>query len=74
MKSMKNDKPAGNDGLTKEFYVTFWNDIKATFVSSLKQDKERKELSISQRQAIIKLIEKRTGIKDTLKIEELFYC
>ena len=46
---MKNDKPAGNDGLTKEFYVTFWNDIKATFVSSLKQGKERKELSISQR-------------------------
>ena len=74
MKSMKNDKSAGNDGLTKEFYVTFWNDIKATFVSSLKQGKERKELSISQRQAIIKLIEKRTGIKDTLKIEELFYC
>ena len=74
MKSMKNDKPAENDGLIKEFYVTFWNDIKATFVSSLKQGKERKELSISQRQAIIKLIEKRTGIKDTLKIEELFYC
>ena len=24
MKSMKNDKSPGNDGLTKEFYVTFW--------------------------------------------------
>ena len=36
MKSMKNDKSPGNDGLTKEFYVTFWDDIKATFVSSLK--------------------------------------
>ena len=23
MKSMKNDKSSGNDGLTKEFYVTF---------------------------------------------------
>ena len=55
MKSMKNDKSQGNDGLTKEFYVTFWDDIEATFVSSLKQAKERKELSISQRQAIIKL-------------------
>ena len=32
---------------------------KATFISSLKQAKERKELSISQRQAIIKLIEKK---------------
>ena len=48
MKSMKNDKSPGNDGLTKEFYVTFWDDIKATCVSSLKQAKERKELSISQ--------------------------
>ena len=33
---MKNDKSPGNDGLTKEFYVTFCDDIKATFVSSLK--------------------------------------
>ena len=28
MKSMKNDKSPGNDGLTKEFYITFWDDIK----------------------------------------------
>ena len=59
MKSMENDKSPRNDGLTKEFYVTFWDDIKATFVSPLKQAKERKELSISQRQAIMKLIEKK---------------
>ena len=65
MKSMENDKSPGNDGLTKEFYVTFWDDIKATFISSLKQAKERKELSISHGQAIIKLIEKRTEIKNT---------
>ena len=58
MKSMENDKSPGNDGLTKGFYITFWDDIKATFISSLKQAKERKELSISQRQAIIKLVEK----------------
>ena len=74
MKSMKNGKSPGNDGLTKEFYVTFWDDIKATFVSSLKQAKERKELSISQRQTIIKVIEKRTETKDTLKIGDLFLC
>ena len=59
MKSMKIDKSPGNDGLTKEFYVTFWDDIKATFISSLKQAKERKKLSISQKHAIIKLIEKK---------------
>ena len=74
MKSMKNDKSPGNDGSTKEFYVTFWDDIKATFISSLKQAKERKKLSISQTKAIIKLVEKRTEIKDTLKIGDLFLC
>ena len=67
MKSMKNDKSPGNDGLTKEFYVTFWNDIKATFVSSLKQAKEKKELSISQRQAMIKLIGKKDRDKRFIK-------
>ena len=66
---MENDKSPGNGSLTKEFYVTFWDDIKATFISSLKQAKERKELSVFQRQAIIQLIEKRTQIKDTLKLE-----
>ena len=59
MKSMKNDVSPGNNGLTNKFYVTFWNDVKATFISSLKQAKERKGLSNSQRQAIIKLTEKK---------------
>ena len=46
MKSMENNKSPGNNGLTKEFYVTFWDDIKTTFISSTKQAKERKKLSI----------------------------
>ena len=54
MKSMENDKSPGNNGLTKESYVTFRGNIKETFSSSLNQTKEIKELSISQRQAIIK--------------------
>ena len=28
LKSMQNNKTPGNDGLTKEFYETFWNEIK----------------------------------------------
>ena len=67
MKSKENDKSPGNDGLAKEFYVTFWNDIKATFISSLKQDKDRKELSISLRQAITKLIEEKDRDKRYIK-------
>ena len=64
---MENDKSPGNGSLTKEFYVTFWDDIKATFISSLKQAKDRKEQSISQRQAIIKLIEKKDRDKRYIK-------
>ena len=31
LKSMQNDKSPGNDGLTKEFYETFWNELKEIF-------------------------------------------
>ena len=44
---MKNDKTLGNDGLTKEFYETFWNEIKYVFLKSLKQAKEKGQLSTS---------------------------
>ena len=43
MKSMENDKSPRKNGLTKEFYETFWDDIKATLISSIKQAKKRKE-------------------------------
>ena len=34
--SFENNKSPCNDGLTKEFYYTFWDDIKDTFMKSLK--------------------------------------
>ena len=52
-------KSPGHDGLTKEFYEHFWDDLKFYFINFLKQSKIDGHLSISQRQAIIKLIAKK---------------
>ena len=65
MKSVPNNKTPGNDGQSKDFYKTFWKDIKDVFITSLKQAKIEGSLSISERQAVIKLLEKKTEIKDT---------
>ena len=56
---MPNNKSPGNDGISKEFYETFWLKIKDFFINSFRQSKFEGQLSISQRQAIIKLIEKK---------------
>ena len=29
--SMENNKSPGNNGLTRKFYITFWNEVKGTF-------------------------------------------
>ena len=45
LKSMQNNKTPGNDGLTIEFYETFWNEIKYVFLDSLKQTKEKRSIT-----------------------------
>ena len=62
MKSMKNNKTPCNDGLTKEFFETFWDELKTLLMESVNQAFHAKILSISQRQAAIKFIEKKIGI------------
>ena len=72
MKNMQNNKSPGNDGLTKEFYEGFWDEIKELLIASATEAKHRGELSISQRQAIIKLTENKIEKKDKLKIGDPF--
>ena len=41
---MQNNKSPGNDGLTKEFYKTFWNEMKYLFMNSIMEAREKKEV------------------------------
>ena len=56
-KKQAKDKSPGNDGLTKESYDTFRNELKEIFIDFVSETKEH--LSTSQRQAIIRLTDKR---------------
>ncbi|KAL9962019.1 hypothetical protein ACROYT_G031074 [Oculina patagonica] len=59
LQSFQNNKSPGNDGLTVEFYKTFWNSIRNLVVDCLNYSYECGELSNTQKQAIITLIEKK---------------
>ena len=67
LKSMPNGKSPGHDGLTKEFYEQLWDDLKFYFINSLKQSKIDGNLSISQRQAVMKLMAKKDRDKRSVK-------
>ena len=54
--SFENNKSPGNDGLTKKFYCTFWDDIKD--MKWLKESKQLIHRCVSQQQAIIKFLKK----------------
>ena len=73
LKSMDNNKSPGNDGLSKEFYECFWDEVKKT-VFSLYKVFLNQELSTSQKQALIKMLEKRTKIRDSLRIGGQYHC
>ena len=64
---MSNNKSPGNDGVTKEFYKTFWEDLKKPMCASITKAFHRGELSHSQKQATIKLIERKDRDKKLIK-------
>ena len=49
----------GNDGIPVEFYKKFWPLISEPFIKCVNECFETKELSSSQKQAVITLIEKK---------------
>ena len=57
--TLKNNKSPGNDGLTAEFYKKFWPLLGTLLVDSLNTAFVHGKLSNSQRQGIIRLIEKK---------------
>ena len=64
---MSKNKSPGNDGLTKEFYKTFREDLKKPLCASITKAFHRSELSHSQKQAVIKLREKKDRDKEFIK-------
>ena len=67
LNAMKNSKSPGNDGLTKEFYICFFNEICNQLIAALNESFTVGQLSTSQRQATITLIEKKAKDKRFLK-------
>jgi len=52
-------KTPGNDGIPVEFYKTFWSVISDSLMNCVNECFENGEISSSQKQAIITLIEKK---------------
>ena len=59
LKTFDRDKTPGNDGLTVEFYLAFWPLLEKCLVDSLNFSHEHGQLTCSQKQAMINLLEKK---------------
>ena len=59
LSSMKNGKSPGNDGFTKEFYVAFFGELGQLLLKTFNNSFVKGELSASQKQAVITLIQKK---------------
>lgn len=57
--SFQSNKTPGNDGIPAEFYRKFWPLISESFIGCANECFEKGEMSCSQKQAVITLLEKR---------------
>ena len=67
--SMAHNKVPGSDGLTLEFYLTFWNEIKDLLWAMYQEVLENKKLGFSARRGIISLLPKKN--KDPRYVQNL---
>ena len=67
VKGFQKNKSPGTDGLTAEFYSFFWDLLSSTMINSFNYGFVKGELSISQRQNIIRLIPKKNKNLSSLK-------
>ena len=74
LKSMTDNKTPRNDGLSQKCYEAFWNELKDPLLKSFYHAKTYKEFSNSQRQAVIKLLEKKDMDKRLIKNWRPIYC
>ena len=58
LKTFKPRKSPGNDGITSEFYKKFWPVFGKFLLNSFNESFDKGELSVSQRQAVITLLDK----------------
>ena len=64
LNQMSNNKSPGSDGLTKEFYTVFWEDLKEELIETINNIYLRGEMTDSQKMAIVKLIYKKGNPKE----------
>ena len=71
---MENSKSPGIDGLSKEFFECLWNEIRNPLLPCNHRAFLNQELISSQKQAIIKMLEKKIKTKDLSKAESWYHC
>ena len=67
LKTFKNGKTPGNDGLPIEFYKIFWDEIGQDFIQCMTHNFQIGEMSTSQKQAVITLIDKKEKDRELLE-------
>ena len=60
--ALHSNKSPGSDGLSKEFYLAFFQTLGSDLIQCLNYRFQEGEMSSSQKQAVITLIEKKTRL------------